>query len=219
MSAAFHHPGVRAEYTMRSGNFSPMGTSKQATVHQREACVAVDERELVNRSCAGDLDAFEDLVRIHQDRIYNLAYRITGNHEDANDAAQDAFVRAYQALSGFRRDAAFSTWLYRIATNAALDLVRRRPAIPPVELPADQPSAADPAADVHRREVRRRVHAAVGHLPAEYRAVVVLRDLQGLAYEEIARVLHIPIGTVRSRLSRGREVLRAHLTDLVTAEG
>ncbi|MGH2406153.1 MAG: sigma-70 family RNA polymerase sigma factor [bacterium] len=196
-----------------------MGTSKLATVHHQEAYVAVDEGKLVNRSCAGDLDAFEDLVRIHQDRIYNLAYRITGNHEDANDAAQDAFVRAYQALAGFRQDAAFSTWLYRIATNAALDLVRRRPAIPPVELPADQPGAADPAVEVQRQEVHRRVHMAVGHLPAEYRAVVVLRDLQGLAYEEIARVLRIPIGTVRSRLSRGREVLRTHLTDLVTAEG
>jgi RNA polymerase sigma-70 factor (ECF subfamily) len=87
--------------------------------------VTVDERELISRSCAGDLDAFEDLVRAHQDRIYNLAYRFTGNHEDANDAAQEAFVRAFQALPRFRQDAAFSTWLYRIATNAALDLVRR----------------------------------------------------------------------------------------------
>lgn len=179
----------------------------------------VDERELIARSCAGDLDAFDHLVRAHQDRIYNVAYRLTGNHEDASDAAQDAFVRAFQALPRFRRDAAFSTWLYRIATNAALDLVRRRPAVPPVELPVDQPGPSDPEAEAHRREVHRRVHAAVGHLPAEYRAVVVLRDLQGLAYEEIARVLQIPIGTVRSRLSRGRETLRALLTDLVVTEG
>ncbi len=181
--------------------------------------MTVDERDLIARSCAGDLDAFEDLVRAHQDQIYNVAYRLTGNHEDANDAAQEAFVRAFQALPRFRQDAAFSTWLYRIATNAALDLVRRRPAVPPVELTADHPGASDPAAEVHRREVHRRVQAAVGHLPAEYRAVVVLRDLQGLAYEEIARVLQIPIGTVRSRLSRGREALRAQLTDLVATEG
>lgn len=178
----------------------------------------VDERDLVRRSCAGDLDAFENLVRMHQDRIYNVAYRITGNHEDANDAAQDAFVRAYQGLSRFRQGAAFSTWLYRIATNAALDLVRRRPAPAAIELTADYPGAGDPGAEVHRREVNRRVQDAVGHLPAEYRAVVVLRDLQGLAYDEIARILQVPIGTVRSRLSRGREALRAQLTDLVTAE-
>ncbi len=76
-------------------------------------------------------------MRAHQDRIYNLAYRLTGNHEDANDAAREAFVRAFQALPRFRQDAAFSTWLYRIATNAALDLVRRRPAVPPVELTVD----------------------------------------------------------------------------------
>jgi RNA polymerase sigma-70 factor (ECF subfamily) len=188
-------------------------------VHHPEASVEVDERDLVSRSCAGDLDAFEDLVRMHQVRIYNVAYRITGNHEDANDAAQDAFVRAYQALSRFRQDAALSTWLYRIATNAALDLVRRRPASAAIELTADYPGAGDPGAEVHRREVNRRVQDAVGHLPAEYRAVVVLRDLQGLAYDEIARILQVPIGTVRSRLSRGREALRAQLTDLVTAEG
>lgn len=181
--------------------------------------VADDERYLIKRSCAGDVGAFEALVLAHQDRVYNLAYRITGNHEDAADAAQDAFVRAYQALPRFRGESSLSTWLHRIATNAALDLVRRRPDVPPVELPADQPAHDDPAAEVHSREVNRRVHAAVGRLPAEYRVVVVLRDFQGLAYEEIAKVLQIPVGTVRSRLSRGREALRGLLMDLVTAEG
>ena len=181
--------------------------------------MAVGERELIARSCTGDLDAFEELVRAHQTHIYNLTYRVTGNHEDASDAAQDAFVRAFQALSRFRQEAAFSTWLYRIATNAALDLVRRRPAVPPVELPVDHPAPNDPEAEVHRREVSRRVHAAVGQLPVEYRAVVVLRDLQGLAYDEIAKTLDIPVGTVRSRLSRGRDALKALLTDLVAAEG
>ncbi len=181
--------------------------------------VTVDDNSLIKRSCAGDLDAFGHLVRAHQDRVYNLAYRITGNHEDAADAAQDAFVRAYQGLERFRGEASFSTWLHRIATNAALDLVRRRPDVPPVELPADQASSDDPAAEAHRREVNRRVHAAVGQLPAEYRVVVALRDVQGLAYDEIAKVLQIPVGTVRSRLSRGREALRALLMDLVAAEG
>jgi RNA polymerase sigma-70 factor (ECF subfamily) len=178
-----------------------------------------DDRELIARSRTGDLDAFEALVRIHQRHIYQLAYRLTGNHEDAGDAAQEAFVRAFQALPRFRQEAAFSTWLYRIATNAALDLVRRRPAVPPVELPVNHPAPHDPDAEAHRREISRRVHAAVAQLPAEYRVVVVLRDLQGLAYDEIATILAIPIGTVRSRLSRGRESLRVLLTDLAAAEG
>ncbi len=178
-----------------------------------------DERNLINRSRSGEIEAFDLLVRLHQDRIYNLAYRITGNREDASDAAQDAFVRAYQALPRYREDATFSTWLYRIATNAALDLVRRRPALPPVELSAEYRAPDDPEAAANRREVTRRVHAALGHLTVEYRTAVVLRDLQGLAYGEIARILQVPLGTVRSRLARGREAMRAQLTDLVSAEG
>lgn len=178
-----------------------------------------DERDLLARSRAGDLPAFEHLVRTHQDRIYNLAYRITGNHEDAFDAAQDAFVRAFQALARFREDAAFSTWLYRIATNAALDLVRRRPAAPPVELPVSHRAPDDPEREAARREIGRRVQSALANVPAEFRAAVVLRDLQGLPYEDVARVLQVPVGTVRSRISRGREALRAQLTDLVTSEG
>lgn len=181
--------------------------------------MAFDERDLINRSRSGEIEAFDLLVRLHQDRIYNLAFRITGNREDASDAAQDAFVRAYQALSRYRADAAFSTWLYRIATNAALDLVRRRPAHQPVELSAEHRASDDPEAAASRREVTRRVHAALGHLAVEYRTAVVLRDLQGLAYDEIARILQVPLGTVRSRLARGREAMRAQLTDLVGAEG
>jgi RNA polymerase sigma-70 factor (ECF subfamily) len=178
-----------------------------------------DERDLLARSRAGDLHAFEHLVRLYQDRIYNLAYRITGNHEDASDAAQDAFVRAFQALARFREEAAFSTWLYRIATNAALDLVRRRPVMPPVEVSVHHPSPDDPEREAARREVGRRLQDALANIPVEFRAAVVLCDLQGLPYEAIAHVLHVPIGTVRSRISRGREALRAQLADLVTSEG
>jgi RNA polymerase sigma-70 factor (ECF subfamily) len=178
-----------------------------------------DERELLARSRRGDLDAFERLVRVHQDRVYALAYRITGNHEDANDAAQEAFVKAFGGLRQFRGDAAFSTWLHRIASNAALDLVRRRPTAPPAELPLDLAAPDGPEDVAYRHEVQRRIHTALGRLPAEYRVAVVLRDLQGMAYDEIARVLHLPIGTVRSRISRAREALRVQLTDLVGSEG
>jgi RNA polymerase sigma-70 factor (ECF subfamily) len=184
-----------------------------------EATVPDDDRDLLARSRAGHLDAFERLVRAHQDRIYNLAYRITGNHEDAADAAQEAFVKAYQGLAHFRQDAAFSTWLHRIATNAALDLIRRRSPTPPVELPLDLPAPDSLDTDVHRREIQRRIHAALGHLAPEFRVAVVLRDLEGMAYDEIARTLQVPVGTVRSRISRAREALRGYLTDLVASEG
>ncbi|MDR7419134.1 MAG: sigma-70 family RNA polymerase sigma factor [Armatimonadota bacterium] len=108
----------------------------------------------------------------------------------------------------------------RIAsTNAALDLIRRRPASPPIELPVDLSAPGGPEHEAVRREIHRRVHAALGTLPAEFRAAVVLRDLQGLSYDDVARVLQVPVGTVRSRISRGREALRAQLTDLVASQG
>jgi len=173
-----------------------------------------DETALVVRSRTGDTRAFDRLVETHQDRIYHLAYRITGNHADAQDAAQEAFVKAYRSLGAFRAQAAFSTWLHRIAVNAAVDMVRRRaPRAPdPLEVPAP---AADPLADgAERIEIQQRIHRAIAALPVEQRMVVVLRDVQGWAYEEIAKVVQAPIGTVRSRLARGREALRLALADL-----
>ncbi len=167
-----------------------------------------DERELIGRSRRGDLDAFEALVVAGQDRIYGLCLRITGNSEDAADAAQEAFVRAFQSLARFEGRAAFSTWLYRIAANAATDLVRRRAADPPLDLAEDCPASTDTESEFDRRELWRRVHSALARLPLEFRVAVVLRDMQGLAYEEIASILQVPKGTVRSRLSRGRLALR-----------
>lgn len=176
-----------------------------------------DERELIGRSRGGDLDAFEALVEAHQDRVYSLCFRVTGSSEDAADASQEAFIRAFQSLARFEGRAAFSTWLYRIATNAAIDVVRKRPADPPVDLPEDCPSPRDTESEYDRREVGRRIQSALARLPLEFRAAVVLRDLQGLAYEEIASILQVPTGTVRSRLSRGRLALRELLGDIVAS--
>ncbi len=174
------------------------------------------EGGLIERSRNGDLDAFDRLVTAHQDRIFHAAYRITGNAEDAHDAAQETFVKAFRALPRYRHAAAFGTWLHRIAVNTALDIVRRRPQTPPaplddVVLPA---TAHNPDSEAERREVQRRVHQALQRLSPDHRVVVVLRDLQGMAYEEIAAVLRIPVGTVRSRLSRARDALRGLLRDL-----
>ncbi len=183
-----------------------------------EPRVSADPAEgaLIERSRNGDPEAFDRLVAAHQDRIYHAAYRITGNAEDAYDAAQETFIKAFRALPRYRHEAAFATWLHRIAVNTALDVVRRRPQTPPaslddVALPA---AAHDPDVEVERREVQRRVHQALQRLSPDHRVVVVLRDLQGMAYEEIAAVLRIPVGTVRSRLSRARDDLRGLLRDL-----
>ncbi len=174
------------------------------------------ESALVERGRHGDLEAFDGLVAAYQDWVYNVAYRITGNAEDARDAAQETFVKAFRALPRYRPQAAFGTWLYRIAVNTALDIVRRRRAVPPASLDdAILPGGVyNPEEEAERGEVRRRVHQALQRLSPEHRAVVVLRDLQGLAYEEIAAVLGIPVGTVRSRLSRARDALRGLLQDL-----
>ncbi len=174
------------------------------------------EAALIARSQRGDLEAFDRLVAAHEDRIYHAAFRITGNAEDARDAAQEALLKAFRALPRYRHESAFSTWLHRIAVNASLDLVRRRPHVPPlpleeVALPA---TVGNPEPEAERSELQRRVHQALGGLAPAHRTIIVLRDLQGLAYEEVAEVLRIPIGTVRSRLSRAREALRVLLIDL-----
>lgn len=174
-----------------------------------------EEAELIERSVAGDLDAYDRLVGLYQDRVYQVAYRVTGNHEDAWDAAQEAFLSALRALPRFRGASAFSTWLHRITVNAALDLIRRRPPQAVVALDAIAASAGeDPGDAATRSDMQRRINLAIAALPADQRVAVMLRDLQGLSYEEIAAVLRVPLGTVRSRLSRGREALRQLLADL-----
>lgn len=179
--------------------------------------MTVDERALLAASRRGDLPAYDQLVGAYQTRIYQLTYRVTGNPEDAWDAAQEAFVRAFRSLKAFRGDAAFSTWLHRIAVNAALDIVRRRPpAADPLDAVASMTvESVDHA--VEQREIQRRIQAAISRLPYDQRVAVVLRDVQGLSYGEIAAVVQVPVGTVRSRLSRAREALRHALADLSPA--
>ncbi len=182
----------------------------------RRAPVDPAEAALIARSRRGDREAFDQLVAAHQDRIYHAAYRITGNAEDAHDATQETFVKAFRALPRYRHEAAFATWLHRIAVNAALDVIRRRPQTPAasledVVLPA---TAYNPDVEAERRDLQRRVHQALQRLSPDHRTIIVLRDLQGLAYEEVAVALAIPVGTVRSRLSRAREALRVLLQDL-----
>jgi RNA polymerase sigma-70 factor (ECF subfamily) len=163
------------------------------------------DADLVARARQGEEEAFAELVRRHERPVYNLAYRMLGRAEDARDAAQDAFVSCYRNLRRFRGDAAFATWLHRIAVNACYDILRKR-RVEPVELDeglgeaasGDHADQTSDAVDVQR---------ALARVPAEFRAVMILHDVQGLPYEDIAAALEVPVGTVKSRLHRGRVAL------------
>jgi RNA polymerase sigma-70 factor (ECF subfamily) len=163
----------------------------------------------------GDRDALDALLRRHHDRVYALCRRMTGNDADALDATQEALIAIVRGLPRFDGRAAFGTWAYRIATNACLDELRRRRRRPEPGLPDDErtgpgPRGGEPAFDTGVAD-RLAVDAALAQLPPEFRAAVVLRDLCRLDYAEIAEVLGIPPGTVRSRIARGRAVLARHL--------
>ena len=162
------------------------------------------DRELAARAVAGDDGAFAELVRRHERRVYNLALRMLGRSEDARDAAQDAFVSCYRNLSKFRGEAAFSTWLHRIAVNACYDVLRRRRDVLGLDEAPEPPPAADHGDAVTTSvDVRRALLA----IPDEFRTVLVLHDIQDLGYDEIARILEVPVGTVKSRLHRARVAL------------
>ena len=191
----------------------------------------VGDAELVARARDGDRAAFDQLVIRHQDRVYNMALRMLGHPDDALDLAQEVFLSAYRALGGFEAKAAFSTWLYRVTVNRCRDELRRRSTVKhtrPRPLGAranpDDPSADPPArgASPHELAVAREseaiIAAAVAELPGDAREVLVLRDVEGLAYEEIAHVLEVPVGTVRSRLNRARTLLRDRLREVLETE-
>lgn len=166
---------------------------------------------LVARAQDGDVSAFETLVRTHHRRAFAVALRITQDPTDAEDCTQDAFVRAWRALPGYRRDAAFSTWMYRIVTNVALNHVTRRRErargdVPDVHDPTDQPESRS----VHRERLDV-VVGALGTLTPEQRAVYVLRDVEGLSYDDIATTLQISLAAVKSRLFRARQDIAAVL--------
>jgi RNA polymerase sigma-70 factor (ECF subfamily) len=179
-----------------------------------------DER-LAAQAGQGDSGAFDELVRRHYRRVYAIAYRMLGQTEEASEVAQEAFIRAYRNLYRFDASRSFAAWLTKIVTNLAINAAQRRPraASPtegdPDEPPPDIPDRAPGPVDIlERRELHRRVHAALLSLPPAQRAVAVLRHTQGLGYEEISDTLGIPIGTVKSHIFRAKDSLREQLADL-----
>lgn len=182
---------------------------------------------LVRQAQSGNIRAFEELVSIYQDKVVTLSYYLTGNQADAQDLAQEVFVRAYTKLKSFRHDADLGTWLHRIALNLWSNMKRSRKFPDPLSL--DDPvqtetgefartmisedQEGDPAGALEGKELQAMVHQALHSLSEEYRIVVVLREIEGYSYEEIAKIAGCSLGTVKSRLSRARQMLKEKILD------
>ena len=174
----------------------------------------MNELLLISRARGGDREAFGALVEQYRDNVYRLAYRMCGNAYDADEAAQEAFVAAWRALPNFRGDAKFSTWLYRLTTNAAIDVMRREKRHQTVgngEMVDLADDADSPQETVERTEQQEAVQKALATLSEEYREVLLLRYMEELDYAEIAEVLQLPSGTVKSRINRAKAALKAAL--------
>jgi RNA polymerase sigma-70 factor (ECF subfamily) len=181
--------------------------------------VADEERRLIDAAQRGDVESFNALVRLYEGRVYNLCYRMMGDADSAADAAQDAFLSAFRNLRKFR-GGSFRSWMLRIATNACYDMLRIRKRRPTTSLDLDTDDEEDssplqiadkgetPDDFALRHELSAAIHQAIGQLPDDQRIVLILSDIQGLAYDEIAEVTNANLGTVKSRLSRGRARLR-----------
>jgi RNA polymerase sigma-70 factor (ECF subfamily) len=168
----------------------------------------------------GRTEAFGELVRTYQNRLYNVAYRMVGNAEDAQDVVQDAFLSAYLSLATFKGDAQFFTWLYRIAINTAVSFKRKRRVVTAGDRghwessgtePADSSDGCRPEQALERADQEKRIQKALNQLSPEHRAVLILKDMEGQKYGTMARVLDVPVGTIRSRLHRARLELRSLL--------
>jgi RNA polymerase sigma-70 factor (ECF subfamily) len=182
--------------------------------------MASTDEELVARSRGGDLDSFNQLVLRWERPIYALAYRVIGREEDARDVAQETFLRAFRALSGFKGQAKFSSWLYRITLNLCRDWIRRERRAPVAQAPEgvdliELASEAEPVESIEdlvaRRELGRAVAKAMAMLPEEQRTAIVLKEYHGLTFQEIADLLDCPLSTVKTRLYQGLGVLRKQL--------
>ena len=190
----------------------------------RKVISVKDDFQFVEAALAGQKEAFGQLVERYQDRLIHAISRYLGSVEEAHDVAQDAFVQAYTRLASFRGEAAFYTWLYRIAFNLAMTRVRRRRPMQSLDQAKDRLGnepidlGATAETGILREEQARVVHMALGQVDEEFRQVLVLRELEGCTYDQISQILEIPVGTVRSRLYRARIQLRDHLAPWLAVE-
>lgn len=173
------------------------------------------DRLLISECLRGRTEAFGSLIQKYQDRLFNAVYRYLDSAEDAEDVVQEAFLSAYQALRNFKGGARFFTWLYRIAINHAIDLKRKRRVVRQLDAshdedvqPADRSEFSRPTEFIERREEEEKLRKALGEVSVEHRLVLILKEIDGLRYDEMAEALDVPIGTIRSRLHRARLELR-----------
>lgn len=203
-------------------------TLEAPPVERREspaAAAPVDERVLVKRAQKGDLSAYDQLVQRYQERIYATIYHMTSNHEDANDLAQDAFIKAYRALKSFKGDSSFFTWVYRIAINKTINFLKQRKnriqmSLNDIDFNAEHDpdlvalvSEKNPRRELNLAELQEKLNAALQKLSDVHRLVVTLHDVQGLSHDEISKIMDCNTGTVRSRLFYARQQLQAYLSD------
>ena len=176
----------------------------------------IGDAECVRRVQQGDTDSFEVLVRRHEKAIFNLVYRLLGNYDEAAEVAQEVFLSAFRSIHQFRGEANFSTWLYRIGLNHASTRRKSLQTSQQRHIPLDgteviADGAVDPAKSVEHKEIQQRVQQALNSLDPEDARIVLLRDLQDIPYQDVAEMLDIPVGTVKSRLHRARQALKTSL--------
>jgi len=186
---------------------------------------ATDEPALVERARKGDLSAYDELVRRYQERIYATLYNMTSNHEDANDLAQEAFIKAFQALKSFKGGSSFYTWIYRIAVNRTINFLKQRKnrahlSLNDLDFNAENDpdlvalvSEKTPRREVQLSELQEKLNAAMQKLSEDHRLVITLHDIQGLSHEQIGEIMKCNIGTVRSRLFYARQQMQSYLSD------
>ena len=204
-----------------------MTMSEPANIPELTSPTAILEGDLVSRARRGDLQAYDELVKRYQERIYATLYHMTSNHEDANDLAQEAFIKAYSALKSFKGGSSFYTWLYRIAVNKTINFLKQRKnkfhlSLNDIDFNAEHDpdlmaliSDKTPTRDVALSELQKQLNEALLTLSEPHRMVVVLHDVQGLSHDEIAEIMDCNIGTVRSRLFYARQQLQGQLADYI----
>lgn len=194
---------------------SPVLQDKKARSQSETVEPSDREKKLLAKAKQGDAEAFGKLVESYQRRVYTVIYRFVRNHNDADDLAQEAFIRAYNAMDRFDLRYPFGPWMYRIAINLTLNHLKKR-RIKVVDSDLERHSSGNnPVSSLKQDETRKKVHTAIARLPIKLRQVLVLRVYEDWPYSQIAEVLELPIGTVMSRLSRAREVLKKELGELL----
>jgi RNA polymerase sigma-70 factor (ECF subfamily) len=200
--------------------------------HKENKNISLDDTNLVRRCQNGDIDAMSHLIVRYQDRIYNVIFKICQNHDDAGELTQDTFVKVLESIASFRGKSSFYTWLFRVAVNHTLNYCKRSFKLSPISLDSENiqmeegkgklaavltdPNGPDPVKIAQQKEVAEIVLNFIGQLQQDYRIALILRDIEQMTYAEIAEVLQIEIGTVKSRISRARTKLRELLETVMT---